>query len=185
MLSVAARRWGEEIGCDQDRLVWAILIAYADGEFDEALGTESIIGYDDEKLTFFSVSKDSPLWLADVNQPRLRLIELVRTGHIHVHPEALGLFAKRRGLPAPSFIAPVEPSPPPVPRPNHSEPEVAPKKQGGPQRRDVISALWKLYPSGPPAPNRKIIREAVIREIGREVSDKTIDRAREELWPSK
>ena len=53
-----------------------------------------------------------------------------------------------------------------------------------PQRTDVIDALKKLYPNGPPAPNRPVIKAAVEKILGRVVSDRTIDRARKEAWPS-
>jgi len=47
----------------------------------------------------------------------------------------------------------------------------------------VITALLEIYPSGPPAANRGAIKEAVEAKIGREVSPRTLDRARQKAWP--
>ncbi len=58
----------------------------------------------------------------------------------------------------------------------------SPRKRRAPQRADVESALLELNPSGPPA-NRKVAWAAVRGKIGRPVSDKTIDRARDAVWP--
>jgi hypothetical protein len=108
-LSIAAREWGSQIGRDPDVLARGILCAFADGEFDGLKEPDPLVCVDPDSLRTTRLEKHAADRLAALESrpdgsrgDSLAYVVVVRTGALNVRPEAIALFAEKRGLEPPA-----------------------------------------------------------------------------------